>query len=271
MSDDFERYQQDVTPLRGPWGQRWAAAFGQRKDALVARARDAIYLGVVSDPEGRGRQAPDDALARLGADAQIERSPLDTAASYRARLAAAWDVWGWAGTPYGYAYALSLTSAEVAGARFVSQHEWTAPDGLTALWSRFWVIVWTGPLAVGRFTIGPWATVGGDASPFGLLLVGEFTIGDGSTIGSSMTVGQLGEIRRALAKWKNARDRVPAMMLATGAIIGMPGLTFGDFVIGASRIVYTLDLIIGDFVIGASPTEDPSGPWFPRIGRSNLV
>lgn len=271
MSGEFEQYQADVTPLRGPWGRRWAGAFGSRKDALLERARGAAYLGAVADPEGRGRQAPDDALGRLGDDAQIERSPLDTAATYRARLAEAFDVWGRAGTPYGYAQALALTSAKVRGARFVAQYEWAAPDGLTALWSRFWVVVWAGELAVGRFTIGPWATIGGKASPFELLTIGDFTIGDGSTIGSSMTVAQLGEIRRALAKWKNARDRVPAMLLATGTVIGTPGLSIGDFTIGGDRIAYTLDLIIGDFLIGASPTEDPSGPWFPRIGRSNLV
>ena len=45
----------------------------------------------------------------------------------------------------------------------------------------------------------------------------------------------------------------------------------GAFVVGGSRIVYTLDLLVGAFVVGASPTEDPDGPWFPRVGRSNLV
>lgn len=257
--------------LRGDYGLAWARAQGTLKDRLAARARQSVYAGGASDPEGRGRECPDDGLARLGADADLERSPLDTAATYRARIAAAWDVWGWAGTPRGYAHALSLTSAGIAGARFVAQYQWTPPDGLTALWSRFWVIVWTGALTIGRFTIGPWAEIGGQASPFELLTIGDFTIGDGSTIGSSMTVAQLGEIRRALAKWKNARDRVPAMLLATGAVIGTPGLSIGGFVIGGSRIVYALDLVIGGFVIGASPTEDPDGPWFPRIGRSNLV
>lgn len=258
--------------LRGPYGLAWARAQGTHKDRLVTRTRQSVYAGGVSDPEGRGRECPDDGLSRLGADADLERSPIDSAATYRARLAAARDVWGWAGTPYGYAYALSLASAVIRGARFVAQYQWPSPpDGLTALWSRFWVIVWTGQLTVGRFTVGPWAIVGEDASPFDLLLVGDFVVGDGSTVGSDMTVAQLGEIRRALAKWKNARDRVPAMMLASGAVVGTPGLVVGGFIVGGSRILYTLDLLVGAFVVGASPTEDPDGPWFPRVGRSNLV
>lgn len=273
MSRTYAQHQQDLMPgaLRGPYGLAWARAQGTLKDQLVTRARQSVYLGGVSDPEGRGRQAPDDALARLGADASLDRSPLDTAATYRARLAAAWEVHGWAGTPYGYAYALSLTSAQIRGARFVAQYQWTPPDSLTALWSRFWAIAWTGALTVGRFTVGPWAEVGANASPFSMLVVGSFVVGDGSTVGSDMTVAQLGEIRRALAKWKNARDRVPALMLASGAIVGTPGLVVGSFTVGGSVITYTLDLIVGAFVVGASPTEDPAGPWFPRVGRSNLV
>jgi hypothetical protein len=273
VSRTYAQHQPDLMPgaLRGPYGLAWAKAQGTLKDELATRARQSVYLGGAVDPEGRGRQAPDDALARLGADAQLERSPIDTAATYRARIAAAWEVHGWAGTPYGYAYALSLTSAQIRGARFVAQYQWTPPDGLTSLWSRFWVLVWTGALTVGRFTVGPWATVGGQASPFSLLVVGDFVVGDGSTIGSDMTVAQLGEIRRALAKWKNARDRVPALKLASGSVVGTPGLVVGTFTVGGSVITYTLDLIVGAFVVGASPTEDPDGPWYPRVGRSNLV
>jgi len=172
----------------------------------------------------------------------------------------------------GGSLAKRLTSAQIAGARFVPQYRWASPpDGRTALWSRFWVVVWTGPLAVGRFTVGPWATVGGDASPFDVLVVGSFTVGDGSTVGSDMTRAQLGEIRNTLAKWKNARDRVPALILADGGdIVGMPGLLVGGFTVGGSAITYTLDLVVGDFVVGATP-RTPDVPWFPIIGHSNLV
>ena len=270
MSDSLEQYQQDVTPLRGPAGSAWAASFGRTKDTLLARAKEAVYLGSVLDAEGRGRQAPDDALARLGADASIERSPLDTAAEYRARIAVAWDVWSRAGTPYGYAYALALTSAQINGARFVAQYQWTPPDGLTALWSRFWVVIYTGALAWGRFTWGPWATWGATASPFTFRVWGAWTWGVGMW-GASITTAQLSEIRNALAKWKNARDRVPEIVITDGALWGTPGLTWGAFVWGAAVARYTLPLVWGAWTWGASPREDPDGPWFPRWGRSNIV
>ena len=81
-----------------------------------------------------------------------------------------------------------------------------------------------------------------------------------------------GEIRRALAKWKNARDRVPALILADGAdLVGTPGLLVGGFTVGGSTITYTLDLVVGGFVVGATPRTDPDGPWAPILGHSNLV
>ena len=252
------------TALRGRWGTAWAASLGAEKDTLLSLAKEAVTARFVD-------AAPSDALALHGHDRDLERSPIDTAATFRARIAASWDVWSRAGTPYGYAYALSLTSVQIRGARFVAQYQWTPPDGLTSLWSRFWVLVWTGALTAGRFTVGPWATVGGQASPFALLVVGDFVVGDGSTVGGDMTVAQLAEVRRALAKWKNARDRVPALKLASGSVVGTPGLVVGSFTVGGSVVTYTLDLVVGAFVVGASPTEDPDGPWFPRVGRSNLV
>ena len=262
----LEQYQQDISPIRGPWSLRWAAAHGRVKDRLVERARQAVLAGAIT-------RTPVDGLARLGADADLERSPIETSEQYRTRILGAFDLYGWAGTPYGYALALSLTSAQIRGARFVAQYQWPAPlDGRTGLWSRFWVIVWTGALTVGRFTVGPWATVGALASPFALLVVGNFTVGDGSTVGSSMTVRELGEIRRTLAKWKNARDRVPALVLVDGGeLVGTPGLLVGGFTVGGSAITYTLDLLVGRFIVGATPTDDPDGPWFPFIGHSNLV
>lgn len=261
-----EQFQQDISPIRGPWSLRWAAAHGRVKDRLVERARQAVLAGAIT-------RTPVDGLARLGADAALERSPIETSEQYRTRIASAFDLYGWAGTPYGYAQALALTSAEIRGARFVAQYQWPAPlDGRVGLWSRFWVLVWTGTLAVGRFTVGPWATVGGDASPFKVLVVGDFTVGDGSTVGSDMTVAQLGEIRRSLAKWKNARDRVPALVLLDcGELVGTPGLVVGGFTVGGSTLTYTLELLVGSFTVGASPTDDPTGPWFPFIGHSNLV
>ena len=262
----FAQYQEDLTPIRGDWGLAWARAHGTVKDRELTRARDAVLVGAVT-------RCGADALPRHGADVDLERYAPDTDATYRARLTQAFDLWGWAGTPRGWAHALSLTSAQIRGARFVAQYQWPsgAPDGFTSLWSRFWVYVWTGTLTVGRFTVGPWATLGAAASPYTLLVVGDFTVGPDVLVGVNMTPAQLREIRQALAKWKSARDRVPALGIADGVIVGMPGLVVGGFVVGGSliRITYSGGGVarVGDFTVGATPQSHPSAPWCPYVGR----
>lgn len=271
----YESYQRELhpPPLRGDMGEAFHGVLGRAKDALVTLAKDAVYIGQTSDPDALGRETPDDGLERLGADADLEMGAIESPQDYRARILGAWDLWGWAGTPYGYSLAFARLKHPIYGARFIAHYEWPTIDWLTSSWSRFWPIVWTGALTVGRFTVGPWATVGGDASSFELLLVdGTWEVGDGSTVGSTMTVEDLSEIRRALAKWKNARDRVPALLIASGEIVGTPGLLVGGFVVGGDAISITYELIVGEFVVGARGYEDdPDGPWFPFIERPALV
>ena len=64
MSRTYAQHQQDLMPgaLRGDAGLAWARAQGTLKDDLVARTRQSVYLGGIVDPEGRGREAPDEAL-----------------------------------------------------------------------------------------------------------------------------------------------------------------------------------------------------------------
>ncbi len=278
----YRQYQRDLLPppLRGDVGEAYAGNLGAAKDDVVALAKDAVYAGQLVDADGLGREAPDEALARLGADADLEQGATEGPQDYRTRILGAWDLWGWAGTPYGYSLAFERLKRPVRGARFVTASQWSAPDELTG-WSRFWPIVWTGELAAGRFTAGPWALVGGDASAWEILRVGSFDVGGGSTVGSTATVEDLAEIRLALAKWKNARDRVPALILADGDVIGTPGLIVGGFQVGAgpaasaiesTAIAITFELICGEFVVGARGyADDPDGPWFPILGRSAFV
>lgn len=265
----YRQYQVDVMPgpLRGPNGRAWSAGLGGSKDALVDLAKDAVYAGAPRDLDGLGRQAPEDALVRLGDDAQLVRLFGEASDAYRSRLAGAWDSWGWIGTGYGIGYALSLIG--VRGARVVAQYEWTPPDGLAADWSRFWVLIGVGTIALGSFFVGPWATLGALASPWALLVIGSFTLGSGVTIGSTATANDIYGVRRMLADAKNARDRVPEAIIASGAILGT--VTLGSFIIGGASAHWTKRPILGAFVIGARPVDDPHGPWWPRLGRSLFV
>lgn len=277
----YESYQRELLPppLRGDTGEAFAGVLGGAKDAVVTLAKGAVYAGQVVDPDGFGREAPDDALARLGADADLEQGPIESPQDYRARILGAWDLWGWAGTLHGYSLAFERLKKPIRGARFISASQWAAPDGLSSLWSRFWVIVYTGALAAGRFTVGPWALVGGDASGWEILRVGGFDVGDGSTVGTTATVEELADLRVALAKWRNARDRVPALIIADGDVVGTPGLVVGGFVVGSASAIgettavsIAFELLVGGFVVGARGyADDPDGPWFPFLGRAALV
>lgn len=270
----YRQYQRELLPppLRGDFGEVYAGDLGAAKDAVVTLAKDAVYAGQIVDADGLGRQGPDDALAKLGADADLEQGPVESPQDYRARILGAWDIWGWAGTPYGYSLAFERLKRPVRGARFVSASEWAAPDGLSG-WSRFWPIVWTGALAFGRFTYGPWALYGGDASGFELVEYGGgWDFGDGTTYGSSATVEELAEIRAALAKWKNARDRVPALLIASGEVYGTPGLAYGSWTFGGDVVSISQELLFGHFTYGARGyADDPTGPWHPHYGRSFFV
>lgn len=97
----FRQYEQDITPLRGRWGQAWAAGMGARKDAFLERARQSVLAGMIS-------RTPSDGLPKLGADAVMPRAPGESDESYRARIGGAFESWSWAGTKYGVVIAVGL-------------------------------------------------------------------------------------------------------------------------------------------------------------------
>lgn len=93
----FETYQSEVLPpgwLKDPVGQAWLRAFGSTKDAYVAAAKEAVKARYP-------RSSPLDALASTALERGIDRGVTEPEVSFRRRVYAAWDVWRWAGTPYG--------------------------------------------------------------------------------------------------------------------------------------------------------------------------
>jgi hypothetical protein len=93
----FADYQSEVLPpgwLQSPFGRAWGLAFGRSKDALVMLAKQAVKSRMP-------RLCAPDALAELARERGIERGPAETLESFRERVATAWDVWRWAGTPFG--------------------------------------------------------------------------------------------------------------------------------------------------------------------------
>jgi hypothetical protein len=80
--------------LRGDAGRAFLEAFGAMKDAQVARAKEAVKARMPG-------VCPADALAILGGERGIDRGLTESEESFRSRVRSAWDVWRWAGTPYG--------------------------------------------------------------------------------------------------------------------------------------------------------------------------
>lgn len=176
----FAVYQADLMPLRGRYALAWAGAQGVEKDRTVERARLAVLAGAVTD-------APTDALPLLGADVALEQLPGELDASYRTRIAAAWDTWPWAGTRTG----LATVAAQLLypSAVLVTATAWGVPLAST-LWARWWLLI--GPSDHGVAPEGTWGTG---------------TWGDGGTWGSDATPDEVALHRRAFGQVTNARDR----------------------------------------------------------------
>lgn len=204
MSRTYAQHQQDLMPgaLRGDYGLAWARAQGTLKDRLVTRARQSVYLGGAVDPKGRGHQAPDDALARLGADVVIERAPGEALADYRARIAGAWESWSWVGTKYGIGTAIGLLGF---GYPSVWGYRELPPDADATRWARV-IIIFRGLPA---WDAG--AVWDGEDTWDSLRSADGAETADPDELRSAM--------RRVARQWVNARDIVDRVTVTFGGLL----------------------------------------------------
>jgi hypothetical protein len=198
--------------LAPPWLKRtdldagWLAAHGEVLDDLVARVRAAVKLRFVLDCVA-------DALPYHGAARGLERYVGDTDASYRARLARAWELWQLAGTAAGIVAILNAAGFshvavyEALGAAAPGEAVWP-PDGDAANWSRFWVLI---DASVGAYTPFAWKSV-----TWGSGGAGNRTWGSGWTWGSNATREQVATLRRIVRTWK------PAHMVCAEILVDLP-------------------------------------------------
>jgi hypothetical protein len=202
----------DLPPpwLRKPRFAELLYVLGQMFDALAEAAKVAVksrfpYV------------APVDALRWIGAERVLERYPVDTDATYRARLAAAWELYELQGTAAGVVAALNaagfdnvaLYDVHAAPAWYVGA--WP-PSDTTANWSRFWVEINPGALDFAGLAWRAWRW---GAAPTGTGLAW----GPGHTWGSTATLDQIRFVRRILRRWK------PAHTVCAGIYVRMAGKT----------------------------------------------
>lgn len=187
----FRDWQPTLQPtaLRGTWGTAWAVSLGEHKDALVALSKEAVKARFLA-------LAPSDALAAHGADRDMERGYEEGEASYRARLAGAWESWAWVGTRYGVGYAVGLLGYGVPAVYSWHALSW---DANATRWARL-LVAFTGAATWGSSTFGA-TTYGGR---------------DVQGIETADAVTARRQLRRVLRKWINARDRVERVLVARG-------------------------------------------------------
>jgi hypothetical protein len=178
------------TVLQGARGERLAGAFALMFDTLAETANEAVkarFLGSNTHPV--------DALPLIGQERMLPRYPVDSDASYRARLRDAWNAWTKAGTDVGIVAQLAAMGLTAYVREQNIDWDW---DGDTANWSRFWVVI----------TGHPWSRwKWGDGH----------TWGGGQSWGSSATVAEVRSVRALVRKWKPARSVCPYIIVVMEA------------------------------------------------------
>jgi hypothetical protein len=192
----YEAFQRDLAPpwLGGPRGQELLETQGEAKDLVVEGAKDAVKASFV---EG----GPDDALPYLGSARNLVRYPGDTVDGFRQRIRNAWETWTFAGVEATVLSELTLYLPD-ADWTIVKNRDWTPdlpPDGDTAWWSRFWVLL----------DAGPWVSDGLWDDP------GRW--GDEGTWDSDATPSEVAAVRGIVRKWKPGHTICPAIFVGLDA------------------------------------------------------
>jgi hypothetical protein len=167
--------------LRGRYARAFLGVVGRMLDRITDGADAAVKVRFVA-------QAPVDALEYIGSERNLPRYAPDTDDTYRARLAAAWSLYEFAGTRQGILSALSalLPTTTI---RVIANREWPIPpDGDTANWSRLWVLLSDTPWT----SDGNWDDAG--------------TWDDGGVWDSSATEADVLALRRIVRTWKAGHE-----------------------------------------------------------------
>lgn len=122
------------------WGARLLYAISLFTDLHLEGIRQAVLAGSLD-------QSPDDALPYEGSDTMLERYPLETSASHRARLQARWETWPWAGTEQGLL--AQLAASGYPGTEIYDDADWHREP--QPWWSQFWVVFPEGTHTVGYY------------------------------------------------------------------------------------------------------------------------
>lgn len=209
------------TTHQRPTAQAFQGALGDVEDSLIDRAKQAVKASYPL-------LAPPDALTAIGAEMQLPQGPNEGTAAYAARLADAFSLWPWAGTPFGLLRALwdagytNAVLAQVVGAKqytldasgnlvISSGGSWTPTFAGDPFWARF-DLIFPSPLPAS------WQTGGVPA----------------------VTSAEAQYIMRIIQLWKPGYARLRRVIAQTGgAIWGYPATaTWGTGTWGGTEVVW---------------------------------
>lgn len=213
--------------LDGPTAEAFAAVEGDAQDDEDGALKDALLM---QSPA----LAPDDALAHLGRDFDVEAFPGELPATHRARIEVAWETHAKGGTN-----AAIVESLQAFGIADVAVYEWHEGHFSSHPYpSAFWVVI-------------------GPTMPFQPLL-GGFTQAPETTGGSTATLSQVRAVVRQILKWKWAGAYpVKVILRFPGAILGGVN-TVPPFTVpanGGEYVTWNLGKLMADTVLTA--------PFFP--------
>jgi hypothetical protein len=171
----YTQWALDNSPpwLLGPWGEKLVRAIGRVFDDAYSTVFEAGAAGSVDAPS-----FPNDALALVGSERNIERYPAETDSQYKLRVKNAWDSWSQAGTMRLVAELDYLGFEATIKENHTSSWDW---DGDADNWSRIWVVI-----------------TGHD---WGVSNWGEGTIGTG-VWGCDASQHEAATLLRLIRKWK---------------------------------------------------------------------
>ena len=193
----YRKWQPTLHPtaMRGTWGTAWAASLGAEKDALLALAKEATRTRFIES-------APSDALDLIGADRDLERGRAEGDASWRDRIAGAWESWSWLGTRYGIGDAVGLLGY---GYPAVYPHRELPSDSNATRWARVTLVfrglaAWDG--SVEWDSAATWD---------------EYRAEDGAETADPDVIRP--QLRRVVRKWLSARDVCDRVLLGFGGLL----------------------------------------------------
>jgi hypothetical protein len=198
--------------LQDERGAAFLRAFGAAQDAEVALLKEAVKARMPG-------LCPSDALALLALERGIEHGAAEDEASFRARVKGAWDVWRWAGTPYGLLLAFYWAGFRPTSGKVVLQaqkgwqYELPADFDPAVHTARDVVITNIGTVHLGG---APelW-------SQFALLFVTPILPAWVPTLPADGSL-EVDAIRQLIRKWKPGHARCVALKVVGGRLWGYP-------------------------------------------------